>query len=86
MSGMEDGMTLDLPPGLDARAPTFEDIDDVVAVVSSSEIAADGVADITFEDLRADWERPSFDLENDAVVVFDGSQLVAYAEIFMGRA
>jgi mycothiol synthase len=83
---MEDRMTIDLPPGLEARAPTLDDLDDVIAVVVSSEVAADGVADITYEDLRSDWERPSFDLENDAVVVVDGSQLVAYAEVFKGRA
>lgn len=79
-------MTIDLPPGLEGRAPTLDDLDDVIAVVVSSEVAADGVADITYEDLRSDWERPSFDLENDAVVVVDGSQLVAYAEVFKGRA
>lgn len=83
---MENRVTLDLPPGLDARAPTVEDIDEVVTVVSSSEVAADGVADITYEDLRSDWERPSFDLANDALVVLDGTQLVAYAEVFKGRA
>jgi len=79
-------VTLDLPSGLEARAPTLDDLDDVIAVVVSSEVAADGVADISHEDLRSDWERPSFDLENDAVVVLDGAQLVAYAEVFNGRA
>ena len=79
-------MTIDLPPGLEGRAPTLDDLDDVIAVVESSEVAADGVADITYEDLHSDWERPSFELENDAVVVLDGSQIVAYAEVFKGRA
>jgi hypothetical protein len=62
VSGLEDRVTLDLPPGLDARAPTPDDLDDVIAVVASSEVAADGVVDIVAEDLRSDWQRPSFDL------------------------
>jgi mycothiol synthase len=75
-----------MPAGTVARAPEPEDLDAVVAVVAASEQDVDGLVDITTEDLRSDWQRPSFDLGLDAVVVERGVRIVAYAEVFSGRA
>jgi mycothiol synthase len=86
MPGVDDGVKLDLPEGFAARAPTRDDLEAVVAVVAASEEATHGVVDITFEDVRSDWERPSFDLSTDAVVVTQDAGVVAYAEVFTGRA
>jgi mycothiol synthase len=83
---MANGLKLDLPAGFAARVPTRGDLEDVVAVVAASEEATHGVVDITVEDIRSDWERPSFDLSTDAVVVTDDERIVAYAEVFVGRA
>lgn len=79
-------MIVELPSGLTARPTTIEDLEAVTEVFAASELAADGAVDITAEDLRSDWGRPSFDLANDSVVVLDGGRVVAYAEVFAGRA
>ena len=77
---------LKLPGGFAARAPMRSDLDAVVSVIAASEEATQGVVDVTAEDVRSDWKRPSFDLSSDAVVVTDAARIVAYAEVFFGRA
>ncbi|MGH2591233.1 MAG: GNAT family N-acetyltransferase, partial [Actinomycetota bacterium] len=79
-------MKLELPGNVVARAPEPADLGAVIEVVAASELAATGIVDVTLEDVRSDWQRPSFDLAKDAVVVTDGGRLVAYAEVFAGRA
>src|ERR687892_1421310 len=86
MPGMANGVKLQLPEGLASRAPTRSDLDAAVSVIAASEEATHGVVDVTAEDVRSDWERPSFDLSSDAVVVTDAGRIVAYAEVFSGRA
>ena len=83
---MANGVKLELPEGRASRSPTRSDLDAVVSVIAASEEATQGVVDITAEDVRSDWERPSFDLSSDAVVVTDAGRIVAYAEVFFGRA
>jgi mycothiol synthase len=86
MSRLAHRMKLDLPSELESRSPTRSDLDAVVSVIAASEAATQGVVDVTAEDVRSDWERPSFDLSSDAVVVSDAGRIVAYAEVFSGRA
>jgi mycothiol synthase len=86
MPGMANGVKLELPQGLASRSPTRSDLDAAVSVIAASEEATQGVVDVTAEDVRSDWERPSFDLSSDAVVVTDAGRIVAYAEVFSGRA
>jgi mycothiol synthase len=83
---MANGVKLGLPNGLSSRAPAPADLDAIVAVVAASEEASQGVVDVTREDIRSDWERPSFDMFADSVVVTDSARIVAYADIFSGRA
>ena len=83
---MANGVKLELPQGLASRSLTWSDLDAAVSVIAASEEATQGVVDITAEDVRSDWERPSFDLSSDAVVVTDAGRIVAYAEVFFGRA
>jgi GNAT superfamily N-acetyltransferase len=86
MPGMANGVKLELPEGLASRSPTRSDLDAAVSVIAASEEATHGVVDVTAEDVRSDWERPSFDLSSDAVVLTDAGRIVAYAEVFFGRA
>jgi mycothiol synthase len=86
MPWMAGGVKLGLAERLESRAPARSDLDDVVATIAASEKASQGIVDITQEDIRSDWERPSFDLSTDAVVVTDDGRIVAYAEVFNGRA
>src|SRR5918996_4572591 len=68
MPGMANGVKLELPEGLASRSPMRCDLDAVVSVIAATEEATQGVVDVTAEDVRSDWERPSFDLSSDAVV------------------
>jgi mycothiol synthase len=77
---------LDLPGNIAARPPEPRDLGAVIEVIAASELTDTGVVDVTLEDVRSDWQRPSFDLANDAVVVTDRGRFVAYAEVFEGRA
>lgn len=86
MSRLAYRMKLDLSSGLESRSPTRGDLDAVVSVIAASEEATQGVVDVTAEDVRSDWARPSFDLSSDAIVVTDAGRIVAYAEVFSGRA
>jgi mycothiol synthase len=86
MPGMANGVRLGLPQGLASRSPTRSDLDAVVSVIAASERATQGIVDVTVEDVRSDWERPSFDLSRDTVVVTDAGRIVAYAEVFSRRA
>jgi mycothiol synthase len=75
----------DLPADLSSRPLAVADADAVAAVVGACEKYADGVLEIVVEDIRAEWARPSIDLANDSVGVFDGDRLIGCAEIFKGR-
>ncbi|MGH2526610.1 MAG: GNAT family N-acetyltransferase, partial [Actinomycetota bacterium] len=86
MSRLAHGVKPDLPEGLASRSPMRGDLDAVVSVIAASEEATQGVVDVTPEDVQSDWERPSFDLSSDAVVVTDAGRIVAYAEVFSRRA
>jgi mycothiol synthase len=76
-----------LPEGLTARAPRPDDAEAVYRLAAASERAVDGVVDISLADIRADWRRPSFDLDRDAVLVEDDTRVaVGYADLFAERA
>src|SRR5690349_20208135 len=40
-----------------------------------------GVAEIEEADIVADWGRPSFDVTSSTMGVFDGEEMIAYAEL-----
>lgn len=79
-------MKLELPGNVAARPPEPRDLGAVIEVIAASELTDTGVVDVTLEDVRSDWQRPSFDLANDAVVVTGDGRVLAYAEVFEGRA
>lgn len=74
-----------LPNGLTTRPLVHADLPAVLDVMVADEQAVLGEAMIDLEDLEADWQRPSYDAENDSVGVFDGERLVAYGEVYRGR-
>jgi mycothiol synthase len=57
------------PPGFSSRAPTETDVEPVLALIRASEEADEGNAEMTADDVLATWQRPRFDLSEDAVVV-----------------
>jgi mycothiol synthase len=80
-----DASGLNLPPGLTARPVTFDDLDDVLAVVRACEAQDAGAAELDREDLVADWSRPVMDLPTMTLAVFEDDAMVAEAEVVRHR-
>ena len=72
---------VDLPAGLTARPLTLGDATGVTAVMAAEEAVDLGEAMVEEANVVADWQRPSFDMAAQTVGVFDGTRLVAYAEV-----
>lgn len=72
-----------IPEGFAVRTPKWEDLERVVALIAACEVADEGNAEITRDDLRGSWERPRFELGLDAWVVeaLDG-HLAAYGDVW----
>lgn len=76
---------VDLPAGLRTRVPTLEDARSVFELVTAHEQAVQGESEVAFEDILSDWQRPSFDLTNDSILLFEDERMIAEAEVFKGR-
>lgn len=74
-------MTGPLPDGLTTRPLVLTDAAAVTSVMAASELAILGRAMIEEQYLLADWNRPSFDLATSTAGVFDGDDLLGYAEV-----
>ena len=78
MTAMPD--ELDLPAGLTSRPLTRDDAAGVLAAIQAEELVDLGEAQMTLDDVLADWQRPSYDITASTLGVFDGDRLVAYAD------
>lgn len=72
---------MQLPDGLTTRPLTLDDAAAVHAVVAAEEVVDLGAAELTVEDVVADWQRPSYDVAASTIGVLDGDRLVAYADL-----
>ena len=70
-----------LPDGLSTRPLQLSDSGSVTAVMAASELALLGRVLIEEAYLLGDWNRPSFDIGASTVGVFEGTDLLGYAEI-----
>lgn len=70
-----------LPDGLTTRPLRLDDAAAVTAVMAASEQAILGRVIIEETFLLGDWNRPSFDLASSTTGVFDGEDLLGYAEV-----
>ncbi len=76
---MTDTLALDLL----VRAPTMDDLGAVTRLINTCEIAQYGIAEITQETIRTEWQSPGFDLGTDAwVVVTPDNQLVGCGAVW----
>jgi len=65
------------------RAPTWDDLDAVLALIWACEAHDEGDAELMVDDLRGHWSRARFDLERDAWVVAAGDgRLAGYADVW----
>lgn len=69
---------------LSARAPRLADVAAVTRLLVACDIVEDGLSDYTEEETRTEWQKPGFNLENDAwVIVTLKGQFVGYASIWL---
>ncbi|MGH9085846.1 MAG: GNAT family N-acetyltransferase [Acidimicrobiales bacterium] len=69
-----------IPDDLAQRPLELGDAAAVAAVMAAEELRDTGEVSIEEADLLGDWQRPGFDLAASTLGVFDGDDLVAYAE------
>ncbi|MGY1664820.1 GNAT family N-acetyltransferase [Geodermatophilus sp. SYSU D00696] len=72
---------MQLPGELTARPLTAGDARAVYELMAAQELHDIGTVEIEEADIVGDWQRPSFDVPASTLGVFDGSRLVAYAEV-----
>jgi GNAT superfamily N-acetyltransferase len=70
-----------LPAGLTSRPLTLDDAPAVLAAIAAEEVVDLGEAEMTLEDVLADWQRPSYDVSANTIGVFDGDRLVGYGDL-----
>jgi mycothiol synthase len=70
-----------LPPGLTTRPLSLSDAEAVHAAIAAEELVDLGAAEMTLEDVVADWQRPSYDVAASTIGVFDGDLLVGYGDL-----
>ena len=71
---------LQLPEGLTQRPVTPSETAAVTAVIAAQELADVGEVVIEEADIVAEWQRPTYDVAQETVGVYDGDRMVAVAE------
>lgn len=75
-------MSQTLPQGFQMRRPTMDDLKAVHNLITTTDLAYLGSADITLDEVRTDWLAPTFNLQQDAwLVVGPTGQVVGYASM-----
>jgi len=77
---------LELPPGLTWRPATHDDAAAVLRLIEIAEDRYDGAVEVDPADIESDFQRVGFDLVRDCVLVFDGDEPVAWANVHRERA
>ena len=73
--------TPELAAEFSTRPLRVTDAEAVHQVMAREELVNLGSVEIELADLLADWQRPSFVIEDSTIGVFEGEGLVAYAEV-----
>lgn len=71
-----------VPEGLTARPLRMEDARAVYELMAADQLDQIGMVEIEEADIVGDWARPSYDVGDSAIGVFDGEQLVGYGDVF----
>jgi GNAT superfamily N-acetyltransferase len=70
-----------LPDGLTARPFNHADAQAVTDLIAAQEIEDCGRVIIDLSDIEGEWARPSYNLADSSIGIFDGDRLVAYGEV-----
>lgn len=79
IAGMTETRTL--PAGLTTRHLEKTDARAVFELMAAQQLADLGAVEIEEADIVSDWARPSYDLAASSIGVFDGDELIGYAEM-----
>jgi mycothiol synthase len=82
---VENGVNLDLPPGLTSRPATAADARAIFELIATCEAEADGVAEVDEHDVTVELGRRGFDPGLDTQLVFEDGELVGWADLYRGR-
>ena len=85
MPGVEDGVNLDLPPGLTSRPATAAEAKAIFELIATCEGDADGVAEVDEHDITVAFGRRGFDPGLDTQLVFEDGDLVGWADLHRSR-
>lgn len=77
---------LELPDGLALRPATPSDAASILRLVEIAEEHYDGEVEVELSDVEMDLGRVGFDVERDCVLVLDGDDAVAWANVHRERA
>jgi mycothiol synthase len=75
-------MTGKLPAGLQMRPPVLADLEAMVALATTCELAYYGESDETLEDMRTLWNSPTFNMAEQCRLVFDSAGRLICAAYF----
>jgi GNAT superfamily N-acetyltransferase len=75
-----------LPEGLSSRPANAADADAIYELIAACELADDGVVEVDRHDITTGFERHGFEPDLDTLLVFEGEDLVAWAELYRSRA
>src|ERR1700694_1409342 len=71
-----------VPQGFQMRHPMMDDLKAVHTVITTSDLAYLGSADITLDDVRTDWLSPTFNILKDAwLIIGPAGQVVGYSSV-----
>lgn len=77
---------MQLPEGLSSRPATAADADAIYELIAACELADDGVVEVDRHDITVGFERHGLEPELDTLLVFEGENLAAWADLYRGRA
>lgn len=79
-------MRVALPEGLTQRSANAADADTIYELVAACELADDGVVEVDRHDITVGFERHGFEPALDTLLVLEGEDLAAWAELYRARA
>ena len=79
-------LTVPLPEGFTRRPANAADADAIYELIAGCELADDGVVEVARNDVTVGFERHGFDPDLDMLLVFEGEDLAAWAELYRSRA
>jgi GNAT superfamily N-acetyltransferase len=75
---------MEIPSGLSWRPLTLGDAKSLTALITAEQMHDIGEQVIDEADIVSDWQRPSYDVEDSTIGLFDDDRMVAFAELSGG--